>query len=126
MFQGLFFMSCNDIISCIKFLCYHKYQHANTQEHKTIILVQFFLDLRFFYPIAAIYFSQIADSYALGMSIYSITMLTSALCELPTGIFSDFIGRKNTIVAGAVMNLLAVIFYAIGGQYLILVIGAIF
>ena len=39
--------------------------------------------------------------------------------------FSDLIGRKRTVVFGTLSSVLCVIFYAIGGVYLFLVIGAI-
>lgn len=85
----------------------------------------FFIDFIFYAPVAVLYFAHIAGSYALGMSIFSIVWISSALFELPTGIFSDMIGRKNTIIAGSVGSLLSVIFYAIGGHYEVLVIGAL-
>ncbi len=59
------------------------------------------------------------------MSVFSISMLSAALFEVPTGIFSDMIGRKNTVVLGAFFAVLFAIFYAIGGNYLFLVIGAV-
>ena len=96
--------------------------------HKNIKLLawfNFFLDFRFYAPIAIIYFAKISGSYALGMSVFSVTMLSSALLEIPTGIFSDRIGRKNTVVLGAISTLLSVILYAVGGKYWILIIGAI-
>jgi len=66
----------------------------------------------------------VTGSYALGASIFSITMLSSALLEIPTGIFSDLIGRKKTLVFGALSTLMSVFFYAVGGYYWILAIGA--
>jgi len=77
-------------------------------------------------PIAAIYFSDVSGSYVLGLSIFSIAMLSSALFEIPTGIFSDLIGRKNTTMLGGLFYTLAMIFYALGFSYLYLVIGALF
>jgi MFS family permease len=85
----------------------------------------FLLDFRFYSPIAIIYFAKVSGSYALGMSIFSITMLTSALFEVPTGIFSDLIGRKMTVVLGALSSVISVVLYAIGGHYIWLVAGAI-
>jgi len=35
----------------------------------------------------------------------------------PTGIFADRVGRKTTIILGALFAVLAVSFYAIGGNY---------
>jgi len=60
------------------------------------------------------------------MSLFSVAMLSSALFEIPTGIFSDYIGRKKTMISGAICSLVSVIFYAIGASYLILFIGALF
>lgn len=96
--------------------------------HKNIKLLSWFnflLDFRFYAPIAILYFSQITGSFALGMSIFSITMLSSALFEVPTGVYSDLVGRKKTLVWGAVMSVISVIFYAMGGSFMMLAIGGI-
>jgi MFS family permease len=52
-------------------------------------------------------------------------MLASAIFEVPTGIWSDKIGRKQTIVLGSWVRVLAFILYAIGLSYWWLVVGAI-
>jgi MFS family permease len=96
--------------------------------HKNIKLLawfNFFLNFRFYAPIAIIYFAKISGSYTLGMSVFSVTMLSSALLEVPTGIFSDRVGRKNTVVLGAISTALSVILYAVGGKYWILIAGAL-
>lgn len=96
--------------------------------HKNIKLLawfNFFLSFRFYSPILIVYFVKVTGSYALGASIFSITMLSSALLEIPTGVFSDLIGRKKTLVLGALSTLLSVIFYSLGGFYWILAVGAI-
>lgn len=96
--------------------------------HKNIKLLawfNFFLDFRLYAPVAIIYFSEVSGSYALGMSIFSLTMISSSFFEVPTGIYSDLIGRKKTLVWGAVFSLICVIIYAIGQSYLFLAIGAI-
>jgi MFS family permease len=97
--------------------------------HRNIIILKwfnFFIDFRLYAPIAILYFSQVTGSFALGMSIFSITMISSALFELPTGIFSDKIGRKKTVLWGAGSAIIFSIFYAIGGNFWILAIGAVF
>lgn len=86
----------------------------------------FFTDFRLYSPVAIIYFAKVTGSYALGMSIFSITMVSSALFEVPTGIFSDMIGRKRTVVFGAATAVVYAIFYAIGQSFWILAIGALF
>jgi len=86
----------------------------------------FWSDFRLYAPIAILYFAQVSGSYALGMSVYSVAMLSQSLLEVPTGVLSDMVGRKRTVVFGAVAGVLSLTFYAIGGVYLALVIGAVF
>ncbi|MFC1727265.1 MFS transporter [Patescibacteria group bacterium] len=99
---------------------------ASAQKNiKLLSWFNFFTDFKLYSPVAIIYFAEVSGSYALGMSVFSIIMLSAALFEVPTGVFSDLIGRKKTVVFGALSSVLGVIFYAIGGAYLFLVIGAI-
>lgn len=96
--------------------------------HRNIKLLawfNFFTDFSFFSPIAIIYFSKIAGSFALGMSIFSVAMVTSALFEVPTGVFSDLIGRKKTVILGALSAAASIIFYALGFSYWWLFAGAV-
>ncbi len=90
-----------------------------------LYFINFFTDCIFFAPVAILYFSRVAGSFALGMSIFSIVTLSSAFLEIPTGIFSDFIGRKRTMILGSTFALLSTILYAIGGSYAMLVVGAL-
>lgn len=97
--------------------------------HRNILLftwLNFFTDFKLYIPVAILYFSQVSGSFALGMSIFSIVMLASAVLEVPTGIFSDRIGRRLTVSCGALASVLYTVLYAIGGSYEILVVGAIF
>lgn len=93
---------------------------------KLFSYLNFFTDFIPYAPIAIIYFSTVSGSYALGMSVFSVVMLASALFEIPTGIFSDMIGRKNTVVLGAATRIFSAILYAIGGSYGMLLGGAVF
>ncbi|MDH7476522.1 MAG: MFS transporter [Microgenomates group bacterium] len=97
--------------------------------HKNIKILawfNFFSELKLYAPVFIIYLSQITGSFTLAMSIFSVATLSSAIFELPTGIFSDFIGRKKTLILGAFFAAVNSIFYAIGGSYFILFMGAIF
>ena len=76
-------------------------------------------------PIAAIYFSKVSGSYILGLSIFSIANVSGAVFEIPTGLFSDLIGRKYTTMLGGLSYVLSGVFYAIGINYWWLVAGAI-
>lgn len=88
--------------------------------------LNFLQDFRLYAPIMIIYFERVTGSYATAMSVFSLAMLSGALLEVPTGIFSDLIGRRRTIILGAGASLAAVTCYAIGGRYEVLLIGALF
>lgn len=92
---------------------------------KILALLNFFMGLRLFAPIAILYFTSVTGSFALGMSIFAVAQVASAVFEVPTGVFSDFIGRKNTVILGCFVALQSVFFYALGGSYWTLVAGAI-
>ena len=93
---------------------------------KLLSIFNFLIGFNLFWPIAIIYFSKVSGSFTLGASILGIIMLASTVFELPTGILSDLVGRKYTIVLGSWARVLAFLFYAIGLSYWFLVIGAIF
>ena len=86
----------------------------------------FFTDFHLYSAIAILYFVHVTGSIALGMSIYSIASISDALFEVPTGILSDMVGRKNTIVLGSIASVAYAVCYAIGGSYWILALGAVF
>lgn len=77
----------------------------------------FFTDFRLYAPVAIIYFSSVTGSFALGMSIFSVSSISAAFFELPTGIFSDYIGRTKTVIAGSIAAAISVFFYALGFSY---------
>lgn len=85
----------------------------------------FFIGFSLWSPIAAIYFSKVSGSFVLGLSIFSIANLSGAIFEVPTGIFSDKIGRKYTTMLGGLAYVISGIFYAVGLNYWWLVLGAI-
>ncbi|MEI8067638.1 MAG: MFS transporter [Candidatus Shapirobacteria bacterium] len=85
----------------------------------------FFSEFSLWAPLAIIYFSKISGSYTLGISIFSIIMLSAAIFEIPTGFISDKYGRTKTLIFGAIAFAIASILYAIGLNYWILVIGAV-
>lgn len=97
-----------------------------TKNIRLLAFFNFFTDLKFYAAILILYFANVTGSYLLAMSLFSIAMVSAALFEIPTGIFSDLIGRKRTIMMGAVAAVMSAIFYAIGVNYWTLFIGAVF
>ena len=79
--------------------------------------------------LAIVYFEQITHSYALAMLVWSIANLTQTFSEIPTGIYSDKIGRKKTLFLSAVMMSICFVLWATAGQCelpFLLFIGAVF
>ncbi len=76
--------------------------------------------------IAVLYFEHVTNSYALAMSLFAVASFTTTLLEIPTGVISDYLGRKNTLIAGLLATLFSLIMYAIAPSFLILAIGAVF
>lgn len=102
--------------------------NARRIEKNVLLLgvLNFLMEFKLYGAIAILYFTSITNSITLGMSIFSIAMLSTAILEIPTGAISDKIGRKPTIILGTVVSFLYVLLYAIGNQYYILALGAIF
>ncbi len=75
-------------------------------------------------PIAIIYFAQVTGSFASGMTVFSIMMLSSAILEVPTGVLSDLLGRKKTMMLGGVAGTLSILSYALAHSFVLLAIGA--
>lgn len=83
-------------------------------------------ELVFFSPVAIIYFTKLTGSMALGMSVFSVAYVSAAALEVPTGIFSDLIGRKKTIISGAFFSVVCMVIYALSQSYFPLLVGAFF
>lgn len=89
-------------------------------------LFNFCTDFRLLAPIAIIYYSQVAGSYALGASVFSVVMVTAALLDVPTGVYSDQLGRKRCIVIGAACAVAYSLCYASASGFWLLAVGAAF
>lgn len=92
---------------------------------KLLTWFNFFTDFRLYYPIAILYFAQVTGSFALGMSVFGFTQLSQAFLEVPTGVFSDYIGRRKTVILGSIFATLAVVSYSFGITWA-LFLGAFF
>ncbi len=96
--------------------------------HRNIKLLTWFnfcLDFRIYGAITILYFAEVTGSYTLGLSIFSIGTVASSLFEIPTGVFSDLVGRKMTVIFGQLASVFAIVSYAVGGSFAMLAFGAI-
>jgi MFS family permease len=75
-------------------------------------------------PIFFLYFSE-----DLGLKevllLESIYYIAVVILEIPTGYFSDLVGRRKTLLVGAVFLCLACVFYLIGGSFVMFTCGQI-
>lgn len=86
----------------------------------------FFYSFRPYMAISILYFSHVSGSYTLGFAVLSVAAFASSLLEIPTGIFSDRVGRRKTVIFASMVWFLALGTYALANSFAILVIGAIF
>ncbi|MCA2212809.1 MFS transporter [Jidongwangia harbinensis] len=82
-------------------------------------------DFRMYGPIQVIYFAQVTGSYTAAASLLAIKKLSTAAFEVPTGVLSDRLGRRGTIIAGAVVMVAAHLGYAGAPGYALLVAAVI-
>lgn len=88
-------------------------------------LVVFLNSINLYNVVAILYFKAITNSYVLAMSVYAIATISTAVFEIPTGILSDKIGRKKTIVFGSVCSVLSAVVLLAAKNYFFLVLFAI-
>lgn len=104
----------------------------NKSLRRNITIFPFFNFFRSFRLTGAIFYIYLAskfNSYTLAMSYISMIMIFSALFEVPSGIFSDKIGRKKTLALGSVFVIAESLIYIIadGSQsYFFYIISALF
>jgi MFS family permease len=77
----------------------------------------FFGDFRMYGPIMVIYFAHVTGSYTAATSLLAVKMLSSAAFEIPTGVLSDRLDRRGTMIAGAVVMVAAHLGYAGASGY---------
>jgi MFS family permease len=99
-----------------------------TPADETVSLLSWFNflgDFRMYGPIQVIYFAQVTGSYTAAASLLAIKKLSSAAFEVPTGVLSDRLGRRGTMIAGAVVMVAAHLGYAGAPGYALLLMAVI-
>lgn len=74
-------------------------------------------DFRMYGPIMVIYFAQVTGSYTAAASLLAVKKLASAAFDVPTGVLSDRLGRRGTMIAGAAVMVAAHLGYAGASGY---------
>jgi len=89
---------------------------AAARNIKALSWFNLLMDFRFYGPVAVLIFQGICGSYALAMAVFGAAMLSSVAFELPTGILSDRVGRRLTLILGQGAGFLSVLSYAVAGS----------
>jgi MFS family permease len=93
-----------------------KVADAAARNIKVLSWFNLLMDFRFYGPVAVLVFQRICGSYALAMAVFGAAMLSAVVFELPTGILSDRVGRRFTLILGQAAGFLSVLSYAIAGS----------
>lgn len=101
-------------------------QHKAERNLKLLNILTFLYGFRAYEGVLALYFASITGSYALAMTMFAIFNFSSSLFEVPTGILSDHIGRKKTIILYFLTGTIAAVLYYFATSTEILMIAAVF
>jgi MFS family permease len=91
---------------------------------KKLALFNFFIEFKFYSPILVIVLVNYMGTYLQAMSILAVMSLSAVVMEFPTGILSDAVGRKKTMVAGTFCNVLALLLWSCFPFYEVFLVGA--
>jgi len=94
-----------------------------------IYTFSFFAYFNGFTLIQALYFNELLNSLSLAMSILGLIPIYVIILEVPTGILSDNLGRKKTMIAGIIAQIISIGFYYLASKfypYPMLATGAFF
>ena len=93
---------------------------------RLLTVFNFCNDFRVYAPIMVVYFQQVTGSFALATLALAIAKISSSAFEVPTGVFSDLIGRRLTLLLGQIASVVSIALYALGTDFAVLAAGAVF
>lgn len=96
-----------------------------SQNVKRIAFFNFFTEFKFYSPILVIVLATYTGNYVTAMSVISVMSLATVILEFPTGVLSDIVGKKTTVIIGSICNILGVLLWAIFPAYQSFLVGAL-
>lgn len=91
---------------------------------RLLMIFNFFEDFIPYGVFAVLIFAEITGSFTAATAAFSVVMLSSVLAEVPTGLISDMVGRKRTMILGAVASSLSVLCYVLAQDAALVFAGA--
>jgi MFS family permease len=93
---------------------------------RLLYIHNFLSDFRFQEAFLVIRFAEITGSYTAAMTVLAAVSLISAVMDIPTGIFSDRIGRRATFMLASLCAVGMAVCYASADGLIVLYLGAVF
>jgi len=84
---------------------------------KKFYIFSFLRELLFIIPVVVLFWQENGLSLTKIMILQAIYTLSIAIFEVPTGVFADKIGRKQSLTIGAFVLLIAAVVYSIGYNF---------
>lgn len=91
---------------------------------RLLMLFNFFEDFVPYSVFTILIFAEIAGSFTAATAAISIVMMMQVLSEVPTGLISDLVGRKCTMIFGGIASSLSVMCYIFAQDATLIFIGA--
>lgn len=82
--------------------------------------------LVFSLPIFALYFKENGLTHLQILLIFSIQAAMQVICEIPSGVLADYLGRKKVLIAFALSRVTMFAFFVFGDGFLWFAIGGVF
>lgn len=92
---------------------------------RLLTILEFLSKFSLFQGVIVVYFAFVTDSFALAMTALAMIHISASLFEVPTGVFSDHIGRRATLIINYFCWALAIFVYFLASSFLGLVVGAV-
>ncbi len=110
-------------------MLYYSHMFSNLRDLSRNIhlmyLIDFLFGLTFFLPVWALYVQESLFTITNVAIIIAIQSVAAVLFEVPTGAVGDLFGRRKTIILGALVYLLSIVFLYLGGNMLMFILYAI-
>ena len=85
---------------------------------KKYYVFSFFLEFMFIIPVITLFWQENGLSLSQIMLLQSIYALSIVLWEVPTGVFADKVGRKNSLIIGTGFLVFGSLIYSLGYNFL--------
>ena len=93
---------------------------------KLLKILNFFEGFIIFAPVGVLYYYQVTESYTQAGMLMAIGALAIALFEVPTGLMSDYLGRKQIVIIGSIFAIAATIALSLANGFWMICLGKIF